>query len=139
MDLDLASASYAAAFAAALAGMPGRLIMVSAGSAPPSSAAARAAQPAGNLGVAEDEPPELRQHSSRRRRRTCRRRWATRAARPLSPNRLQARLRDSRGPPPQGRREGHQPRVADGGAVQIEGLEPRQGASAHGGGEGRGA
>ena len=35
MDLDLASASYAAAFAAALAGMPGRLIMVSAGSAPP--------------------------------------------------------------------------------------------------------
>jgi len=46
VDLDLASASYAAAFAAALAGMPGRLIMVSAGSAPPSSAAAMAAQPA---------------------------------------------------------------------------------------------
>eukprot|EP00964_Phaeocystis_antarctica_P104677 scaffold69793_cov55-Phaeocystis_antarctica.AAC.1 len=44
-----------------------------------------------------------------------------------------------RGQPPQGRREGHQPRVADGGVVQREGLEPRQGASAQGGGQCRGA
>ena len=28
-----------------------------------------------------------------------------------------------RGTPPQGRREGHQPRVADGGGVQIEAVE----------------
>ena len=37
-----------------------------------------------------------------------------------------------RGPPPQGRREGRQRRVADGGATQREALEPRQGASVQG-------
>eukprot|EP00964_Phaeocystis_antarctica_P095276 scaffold61782_cov78-Phaeocystis_antarctica.AAC.3 len=42
------------------------------------------------------------------------------------------------GQPPQGWREGHQPRVADGGDVQTEVLEPRHGAPAQGGGEGRG-
>ena len=44
-----------------------------------------------------------------------------------------------RGQPPQGRRERHQTRVADGGLVQHEALEMRQGASAQGGGERRGA
>eukprot|EP00964_Phaeocystis_antarctica_P057396 scaffold33961_cov61-Phaeocystis_antarctica.AAC.2 len=44
-----------------------------------------------------------------------------------------------RGQPPQGRREGHQPRVADGGLAQSEVLEPRQGASAQSGGKRRGA
>ena len=38
------------------------------------------------------------------------------------------------GPPPQGRCEGHQPRVADGGVEQMEVLEPRQGALSQGGG-----
>eukprot|EP00964_Phaeocystis_antarctica_P015487 scaffold8570_cov66-Phaeocystis_antarctica.AAC.2 len=93
----------------------------------------------GDVGAAEEERLELRQHPSRRRRRT-RRRWshegkearvAERAA--LETESLQ------RGQPPQGRREGHQPRVADGGGDQIEGLKPRQGASAQGGGERRGA
>ena len=45
-DLDLASASNTAACAAALAGMLSRTSLSSAGSAPLSSAAARAAQPA---------------------------------------------------------------------------------------------
>jgi hypothetical protein len=44
-----------------------------------------------------------------------------------------------RWPPPQGRREGHQTRVADGGDAQAEVLEPRQGASLQGGRECRGA
>ena len=44
-----------------------------------------------------------------------------------------------RRPPPQGRRKGHQTRVADGGVAQSEDLEPRQGASVQGGSEQRGA
>eukprot|EP00964_Phaeocystis_antarctica_P018553 scaffold10246_cov63-Phaeocystis_antarctica.AAC.2 len=96
----------------------------------------------GDLGVAEAELPELRQHSSRRRQRTCRRR---RRRRHEGGEALVAELVDpqiellQRGQPPQGRREGHQPRVMDGGAVQIEFLEPRHGASAQGGGKCRGA
>ena len=46
-----------------------------------------------------------------------------------------------RGQPPQGRREGHQLRVTDGGVAQTKGLKPRQGALAllaQGGGERRG-
>ena len=77
----------------------------------------------GDVGAAEEERLELRQHPSRRRRRTRRRRShegkearvAERAA--LETESLQ------RGQPPQGRREGHQPRVADGGGVQIEAVE----------------
>ena len=43
-----------------------------------------------------------------------------------------------RGPPPQGRREGHRARVANGGVAQLDVLESRQGASAQGSGERRG-
>ena len=50
-DLDLASASCTAAFAAALAGMAWKQMLSSAGSAPLSSAAARAAQPASVIWV----------------------------------------------------------------------------------------
>jgi len=89
----------------------------------------------GDLGPAEVEHAELRQRFSLRRRRICRRRrhergealvaeWVVSELKPLQ-----------RGPPPQGRREGHQTRVADGGGVQIEYLEPRQGASVQGGRE----
>jgi len=42
------------------------------------------------------------------------------------------------GQPPQGRRERHQPRVADGGVGQPEALQPRHRASAQGVGERRG-
>eukprot|EP00964_Phaeocystis_antarctica_P045063 scaffold25924_cov66-Phaeocystis_antarctica.AAC.4 len=75
------------------------------------------------MGVVEDELLELRQHTSRRQQRTWRRRRRHKSGEAL------------RGQPPQGRREGHQPRVADGGVSQREDLEPRQGASAQGGGE----
>ena len=75
ISTDLASAACAASFAAALAGMPSSLRALSAGSAPLSSAAARAAHPrVGDLGVVEVERVELLQPSSRRRQRTCRRR-----------------------------------------------------------------
>eukprot|EP00964_Phaeocystis_antarctica_P066922 scaffold40494_cov60-Phaeocystis_antarctica.AAC.1 len=50
-DLNLARASPTAAFAAALAGMPSSKRRGSAGSAPLSSAAARAAQPASVIWV----------------------------------------------------------------------------------------
>eukprot|EP00964_Phaeocystis_antarctica_P085169 scaffold53745_cov66-Phaeocystis_antarctica.AAC.2 len=93
----------------------------------------------GDLGVVEVELLELLQPSGRRRRRTCRQ-WRHEGGEALVAERV-ARETDSlqRGQPPQGRREGHQPRVADGGAVQKEVLEPRQGTPAQGGGERRGA
>eukprot|EP00964_Phaeocystis_antarctica_P053282 scaffold31266_cov60-Phaeocystis_antarctica.AAC.1 len=96
----------------------------SAGSAPLSSAAARVAQPASVIWVL----PRLSSLSF--------------ASPPVGGGGAPAggggatRLR---GQLPQGRREGHQPRVADGGVDQTEDLEPRQGASAQGGGERRGA
>eukprot|EP00964_Phaeocystis_antarctica_P097291 scaffold63449_cov66-Phaeocystis_antarctica.AAC.2 len=101
----------------------------------------------GDLGVHEAEQLELLQPSSRRRRRTCRRRRRTCRRRrrheggeALVAERVAPETEVlQRGPPPQGRREGHQPRVADGGVAQVEGLESRQGASAQGGGERRGA
>eukprot|EP00964_Phaeocystis_antarctica_P018554 scaffold10246_cov63-Phaeocystis_antarctica.AAC.3 len=96
----------------------------------------------GDLGVVEVERRELRQHSSRRRQRTCRRwRWRRHEGGDALVTKQVVREFESlqRGPPPQGRREGHQPRVADGGAVQIEILEPRHGASVQGVGERRGA
>eukprot|EP00964_Phaeocystis_antarctica_P146537 scaffold112850_cov66-Phaeocystis_antarctica.AAC.1 len=96
----------------------------------------------GDLGVAEVEPLELRQHSSRRRRRTCRRRRRRchEGGKALVAKQVVLETEIlQRGPPPQGRREGHQPRVTDGGIVQFEDLEPRQGASVQGGGELRGA
>jgi hypothetical protein len=92
----------------------------------------------GDLGVVEVELLELRQHSSRR---TCRRRrWCHEGGEALVAEWVAAETETlQRGPPPQGRREGHQPRVTDGGAAQPEDLEPRQGASAQGGSERRGA
>eukprot|EP00964_Phaeocystis_antarctica_P123696 scaffold87386_cov63-Phaeocystis_antarctica.AAC.2 len=115
-----------AAFAAALAGMWPSSSVSSAGSAPLSSAAARAAQPASVIWV----PLRL----------SC----LSFASPPVGGGGAPAgggsarRAMESlqRGQPPQGRREGHQPRVADlGGATQREALEPRQGAPAQGGGE----
>eukprot|EP00964_Phaeocystis_antarctica_P015011 scaffold8284_cov50-Phaeocystis_antarctica.AAC.1 len=92
-----------------------------------------------DLSVAEVEQLELLQPSRRRRRRTCRRRRHE-GGEALVAERVALEFKLlQRGPPPQGRREGHQPRVADSGVVQFEGLEPRQGASAQGGGERRGA
>eukprot|EP00964_Phaeocystis_antarctica_P030457 scaffold17209_cov68-Phaeocystis_antarctica.AAC.1 len=93
----------------------------------------------GDLGAGEVEKLELRQHSSRRRQRTGRRRRHE-GSEALVAERVAIEIKTiQRGPPPQGRREGHQTRVADGGEVQMESLEPREGASAQGGGERRGA
>merc|ERR1712086_777934 len=95
----------------------------------------------GDLGVDEVERLELRQHSSRRRQRTCRR-WRQRrheGGEVLVAERVATETESlQRGPPPQGRREGQQPRVTDGGVEQINVLEPRQGASSQGGGDRRG-
>eukprot|EP00964_Phaeocystis_antarctica_P052118 scaffold30492_cov33-Phaeocystis_antarctica.AAC.3 len=95
----------------------------------------------GDLGVFEAEPLELRQHSRRRRQRT-RGQWRRRqeGGQALVAERVVSEI-DSRQrrPPPQGRREGYQPCVTDGGVTQMEVLEPRQGASAQGGCERRGA
>jgi hypothetical protein len=126
------SASMMAAFAAALAGVPNTWRYSSAGSAPLSSAEARAAQPASVIWarVADVERLELLQHSSRRRQRTCRRRRRHEGSEALVAERVLMEIETlQRGPPPQGRREGHQPRVADGGVAQPEVREPRQGAS----------
>eukprot|EP00964_Phaeocystis_antarctica_P035844 scaffold20494_cov69-Phaeocystis_antarctica.AAC.5 len=77
---------------------------------------------------------ELRQHSSRRQR-TCRQ-WRHEGGDALVAEWVASETELlQRGPPPQGRREGHQPRVTDGGVAQMEALEPRQGASAQGGSE----
>eukprot|EP00964_Phaeocystis_antarctica_P136679 scaffold101136_cov68-Phaeocystis_antarctica.AAC.1 len=93
----------------------------------------------GDLGVAEVELLELLQPSSRRWQRTCRRRRQE-GGEALVADRIMLEIETlQRGQPPQGWREGHQPRVADGSAVQKEDLEPRQGASAQCGGERRGA
>eukprot|EP00964_Phaeocystis_antarctica_P090972 scaffold58283_cov41-Phaeocystis_antarctica.AAC.6 len=93
-----------------------------------------------DLSVAEVEHLELRQHSGRRRRRSRRRRRRHEGGEALVAERgvIETEKRQRR-QPPQGRREGHQPRVADGGVGQHEDMEPRQGASAQGGGERRGA
>eukprot|EP00964_Phaeocystis_antarctica_P116261 scaffold80203_cov73-Phaeocystis_antarctica.AAC.9 len=91
----------------------------------------------GDLGVPEVELVELRQPS---RQPSSRRRRRHEGGEALVTERVAWEIEMlQRGPPPQGRSEGHQPRVADGGAAQPEGLEPRQGASAQGGGERRGA
>eukprot|EP00964_Phaeocystis_antarctica_P053247 scaffold31252_cov63-Phaeocystis_antarctica.AAC.2 len=106
----------------------------------------------GDLGVAEVEHLELRQpyfrqvellelrqHSSRRWRRTCKRRRRQKGGETLVAERVIVETETlQRGQSLQGRREVHQ-RVADGGVAQTEVLEPRQGASAQGGGERRGA
>eukprot|EP00964_Phaeocystis_antarctica_P023864 scaffold13353_cov51-Phaeocystis_antarctica.AAC.1 len=96
---------------------------------------------AGDLGVVEVDVLELLQPSSRQRPRTCRRRRRRHeGGEALVAERVVVKTESvQRGQPPQGRREGHQPRVADGGVAQTEDLEPRQGASAQGGGERRGA
>eukprot|EP00964_Phaeocystis_antarctica_P156374 scaffold125991_cov57-Phaeocystis_antarctica.AAC.3 len=94
----------------------------------------------GDLGVDEEERLELRQPSPRSRRRTCRRRRRHEGGEALVAERVFPEIENlQRGQPSQGRREGHQPCVAYGGLVQLEALEPRQGASAQGGGERRGA
>eukprot|EP00964_Phaeocystis_antarctica_P117289 scaffold81118_cov62-Phaeocystis_antarctica.AAC.3 len=94
----------------------------------------------GDLGVAEVDPRELLQPSSRRRRRPCRRRRRQEGGEALVTERVSHEAEIlQRGQPPQGRREGHHPRVADGSGVQKEALEPRQGTSAQGGAERRGA
>eukprot|EP00964_Phaeocystis_antarctica_P102835 scaffold68144_cov73-Phaeocystis_antarctica.AAC.1 len=86
------------------------------------------------------ELPELRQHTSRRRQRTCRRRRRHEGGEALVAERVATEIESlQRGPPAQGRREGHQSRVADTGVGQLEALEPWQGASSQGGGERRGA
>eukprot|EP00964_Phaeocystis_antarctica_P057225 scaffold33843_cov39-Phaeocystis_antarctica.AAC.2 len=94
----------------------------------------------GDLGVVEAELLELRQHSSRRWQRTCgQRRWRQEGGKALVAERVVSETEiQQRRPPPQGRRKGHQPRIGDGGVTQMESLEPRQGASAQGGGERRG-
>eukprot|EP00964_Phaeocystis_antarctica_P133114 scaffold97287_cov48-Phaeocystis_antarctica.AAC.2 len=95
----------------------------------------------GDLGVAEVERLELRQPYCRRwRQDTGRRRRHQEGGEALVTERVAFETETlQRGPPPQGRREGHHPGVADGGAVQFETLEPWQGASAQGGGEFRSA
>eukprot|EP00964_Phaeocystis_antarctica_P053940 scaffold31692_cov68-Phaeocystis_antarctica.AAC.1 len=94
----------------------------------------------GDLGAVEVEALELLQPSSRRRQRTCRRRRRQEGGEALVAERVTRETENlQRGQPPQGRREGHQSRVADGGVAQHEDPEPRQGASAQGGGERRGA
>eukprot|EP00964_Phaeocystis_antarctica_P120562 scaffold84286_cov63-Phaeocystis_antarctica.AAC.6 len=119
-----------AAFAAALAGVPRRPSFSSADSTPLSNAAARAAQPASVICV----PLSLR------RRCTCRGRRRQEGSDALVTEWIVAENENlQRGQPLQGRREGHQRRVGDGAVGQVEGLEPRQGASAQGGGERRGA
>ena len=87
----------------------------------------------GDLGVVEVEHLELRQHSSRRRRRH------EGGEAPVAERVAKEVEIHQRGPPPQGRRESHQPRVTDGGVGQKEALEPRQGASVQGSGKCRGA
>ena len=73
----------------------------------------------GDLGAVEVEQLELRQHSSRR---TCRRRRRRHeGGEALVAERVAMENETlQRGPPPQGRRQGPQPRVADGGVVQSE-------------------
>eukprot|EP00964_Phaeocystis_antarctica_P097738 scaffold63816_cov63-Phaeocystis_antarctica.AAC.6 len=95
----------------------------------------------GDLGAIEAELLELLQPSSRRRRRACRRRRRrNEGGEALVAKRVAIKEeRRQRRQPPQGRREGHQRRVTDGGVHQLEDLESRQGASAQGGGERRGA
>eukprot|EP00964_Phaeocystis_antarctica_P115665 scaffold79647_cov59-Phaeocystis_antarctica.AAC.2 len=94
----------------------------------------------GDLGAVEVERLEFLQPSSRRRQRTCRRRRRYEGGDALVTERILPEIETlQRGQPPQGRREGHQPRVADGRVDQREFLEPRQGASAQGGCERRGA
>ena len=66
----------------------------------------------------------------RRRRRACRWRRRHEGGEALVSERVVIEGKTlQRGPPAQGRRESRQPRVANGGAGQIEGVEPRQGAS----------
>ena len=80
----------------------------------------------GDLGVAEVERLELRQHSRRRRRRTCRRRRRHEGGEALVAERVALKTEMlQRGQPPQGRREGHQRRVADAGLDQQL-LDQRQ-------------
>eukprot|EP00964_Phaeocystis_antarctica_P024588 scaffold13773_cov68-Phaeocystis_antarctica.AAC.4 len=94
----------------------------------------------GDLGLGEVEELELRQPCRWQRQCTCRRRRRHEGSKALVAERVAPQKEMfQRGPPPQGRRQGHQPRVADGGVAQFEGLEPRQGALAQGGGERRGA
>ena len=94
-----------------------------------SSAAARAAQPASAIWVLPRSstlsfvsPPR------RRRRRTCRRRRRHEGGEALIAERVASEIEIlQRGQPPQGRREGHQPRVADGSAVQTRGARAAAG------------
>eukprot|EP00964_Phaeocystis_antarctica_P160322 scaffold131851_cov75-Phaeocystis_antarctica.AAC.1 len=93
----------------------------------------------GDLGAVEVEQHELLQASSRRRQRACSRRRHE-GGEGLVAKRIRREVETlQRGQPPQGWREGHQRRVTDGGVSQLKGSEPRQGASAQGGGERRGA
>ena len=93
----------------------------------------------GNLGVPEREHTELRQHTcvpkrTRQRRRRHEGGDALVAERAVHEYELLQRRQ-----PAHGRREGHQTRITDAAAVQVEELEPRQGASAQGSLERRGA
>eukprot|EP00964_Phaeocystis_antarctica_P076001 scaffold46961_cov81-Phaeocystis_antarctica.AAC.4 len=94
----------------------------------------------GDLGVAEVERRELRQPCRRQRQRTCGRGRRHEGGEALVAERVvHETQRFQRRQPPQGWRESHQARVADGVAAQNKDLEPRQGASAQGSGQCRGA
>ena len=125
--LDVAIASCTATLAASLAGVPPIKSVLSAGSAPLPSAAARAAQPvsetwvllsASHLSfvsapVGGGGAPAGGGGARRAKRSGPRRRGARAVSETKS---LQ------RGPQPQGRREGHQPRVADGEASNSQSI-----------------
>ena len=89
----------------------------------------------GDPGAADVEIGELRQRFSLRRRHICRRRRHEGGEALVAEWVLCEVEMLQRRPPPQAWREGHQTRVADGGAGQPEYLKPRQGASIQGGSE----
>jgi len=112
--LDLSSASRTALIAAALAGMSFSLRCSSAGSAPlcVERGGEGGVPGVGDLGLVEVERPELLQPSRRQRQRTCRWRRLQEGGEALVAKRVATEtemLHLQRGPPPQGRREGHQP------------------------------
>eukprot|EP00964_Phaeocystis_antarctica_P007730 scaffold4170_cov63-Phaeocystis_antarctica.AAC.5 len=84
-----------------------------------------------DLGEGDGEHRKLLQPSRRRRHRTGRKRRCHEGGEALvAEGILPEDERVKLGQPPQGRRKGHQPRVADAASAQKEEFEPRQGASA---------
>ena len=122
-------AARRASIAVLLAGVPSKERLLSAGSAPLPSAAARAAQPSSVIWV-WPRWSSLSFVSPLRSAAAAHLPAAAAAPRGRRPGEaLVAKQAASeneslqRGPPPQGRREGHQPLVADVGAVQVEPLD----------------